>query len=186
MIRANMEVSGMRSPFRVKQSDINRLGAGMAWKKGESGNPKGRPRSGNSLAEAIRRLVDPDDVAKELWAIAQTSPSDQTRLRAMEIVLGFGYKKPAQVLEVGPADPFEDMSEDELRALIAEDDAQLAQLEEVASEGGPALSTSVRGVLGEAASPSPELGPADSRTTSAQAGARVGVHVRKRLPEQDG
>lgn len=101
----------------------------MAWKKGETGNPKGRPKTAGSLAEAIRRTVDPDEVVAKLLKIAQDSPSDQTKLRALEILLERGYKKPAQVIEVGPADPFEDMSEDELRALIAEDDRALEDVE---------------------------------------------------------
>ena len=114
----------------------------MAWKKGETGNPKGRPKTAGSLAEAIRRTVDPDEVVAKLLKIAQDSPSDQTKLRALEILLERGYKKPAQVIEVGPADPFEDMSEEELRALIAEDDRALEDVEAELVEGGaqaPAL-----------------------------------------------
>jgi hypothetical protein len=165
----------------------------MAWKKGESGNAKGRPRSGNSLAEAIRRNLDPDDVYKSLKDIADNSPSDQTRLRALEMLMGFGYKKPAQVLEVGPADPFEDMSEEELRALIAADDAELAQIEDTgptrllgASEEAP---TGSLGASGAAASPGPGDDVGDSRTTGTnvggQASARVGVLVRKRAAQDE-
>lgn len=179
----------------------------MAWKKGESGNLKGRPRSGNSLAEAIRRKLDPDDVVEKLWEIAQTSPSDQTRLRAMEILLSSGYKKPAQVIEVGPADPFEDMSEEELRALIDQDDAQIAELE-AGSEPNPALvggqSGSVGGAsaaepvrrlsVGEAASPVPGRLHGDTCSTTSHLVTHVGAHatmhagvlVRKRMQQSMG
>lgn len=101
----------------------------MTWKKGETGNPKGRPRSGNALTEAIRRKVNVDDFLDDLIRIAKESPSDQTRLRAMEILSSLGWKKPAQVVEVGPSDPYEDYTEDELKALIAEDDEELAEIE---------------------------------------------------------
>lgn len=75
---------------------------------------KGRPRSGNSLAEVIRRNVDPEKLVEELERIANTSPSDQTRLRAIELLMARGWKAPAQVVEVGPTDPFEDLTTIEL------------------------------------------------------------------------
>lgn len=163
----------------------------MAWKKGETGNAKGRPRTGNSLAEAIRRRIDPDLYIDKLWEIAESSPSDQTRLRALEMLSTAGYKRPAQVIEVGPADPFEDMSEEELRALISKDDAELAELE--ADE--PALladGSGAHGATGAARSITLEAGPGDSRTTEAHQGAHVGtrataypsVLVRKRVIDQ--
>lgn len=144
----------------------------MAWKKGETGNPKGRPKTAGSLAEAIRRTVDPDEVVAKLLKIAQDSPSDQTKLRALEILLERGYKKPAQVIEVGPADPFEDMSEDELRALIAEDDRALEDVEAELVEGEcstPALPEGVHVALGgerEAAPAEPGGDLAESRSTT--------------------
>lgn len=101
----------------------------MAWKKGQSGNAKGRPRTGHSLAEAIRRKCDPETFVAELLKIAQTSPSDQTRLRAMEMLMERGWKKPAQVLEVGPATDYDELSDEELDALEADTVAELAEVE---------------------------------------------------------
>jgi hypothetical protein len=152
----------------------------MAWKKGETGNAKGRPKNGNSLAEAIRRTVDPDEVVRKLMKIAEDSPSDQTKLRALEILLERGYKKPAQVLEVGPADPFEDMTDEELALRTAEIKARLA--ERTASEALGDVCTTRRGLAGDildvdaveqsaegvsvAARPSPDADIAESRTTA--------------------
>jgi hypothetical protein len=97
----------------------------MGWKKGQSGNPKGRPKTGNSLTDAIRRKVDPDFLTDKLLDILERSPSEQTKLRAIELLSERGWKKPAQVLEVGPSDPYEDLSDDELAQLKAEKQAIL-------------------------------------------------------------
>ncbi len=102
----------------------------MTWKKGETGNMKGRPRSGTSLAEVIRRKVDPEKMVEELEKIATESPSEQTRMRAIELLMERGWKKPAQVLEVGPANEFEDLTNEEIAALRAQAQAAL-----VAAEG---------------------------------------------------
>jgi hypothetical protein len=97
----------------------------MAWRKGQSGNPGGRPKGGNGLAEVIRKKLDPEVVFQKLWDIAENAPSEQTRLRALELLMERGWKKPAQVVEVGPTDPFEDMSDEELAQLRAEKQAIL-------------------------------------------------------------
>lgn len=127
----------------------------MKWKAGQTGNSKGRPRSGHSLAEAIRRKVDPDQFVDDLVKIAHTSPSDQTRLRAMEMLMERGWKKPAQTIEVGPATDYDDLSDQELAELEAETLAELGEVE------GKLLASS-------------------SMPEGAQASARAGVLVRKR------
>jgi len=41
------------------------------WKKGESGNPKGRPSIPKSLTEALRTIVDKQILAETLWEMAK-------------------------------------------------------------------------------------------------------------------
>jgi hypothetical protein len=157
----------------------------MAWKKGQSGNPKGRPKSGNSLSDAIRRKVDPDMLIDKLLDILDGTPNDATKLRAIELLGERGWKKPAQVLEVGPADPFEGYSEEELRQLIAEDDSALGELEEAEIvepallEGGGVDGSGILAGASGASRPAGAALAADSRATAL---AR-GVLVRRRAAE---
>lgn len=47
----------------------------MAWKKGQSGNPKGRPPAGRAFAEALRTVGEEDGnleaVARVVWERAR-------------------------------------------------------------------------------------------------------------------
>ena len=42
----------------------------MPWKQGQSGNPNGRPRKGNTLTEALTEHVDKDELAGVLYRLA--------------------------------------------------------------------------------------------------------------------
>lgn len=79
-----------------------------------SGNPKGRPRTGHALAEAIRNVVDPHEMAKIAWDLAQGKApvlsetgagqwsavvEPQVRLAALNWLATHGYIKPATQIE---------------------------------------------------------------------------------------
>ena len=72
-----------------------------SWRPGTSGNPAGRPRSGNALAEAVRARVNTAqlqvDLALELVTHGKT---EQTRLAALTWLRDTGYNKPAERHEV--------------------------------------------------------------------------------------
>lgn len=79
------------------------------WVKGgPSPNPKGRPRTGDSLAEAIRVEVDPRALARRVYSLAMgVDPAGNplmidhtTSLRAADWLANHGYVKPAQRVEV--------------------------------------------------------------------------------------
>ena len=79
-----------------------------AWKPGQSGNPKGRPRTGNALAERVRALVDPDEIVEFAASRLRGHTKDGLEIAVQEKdrqwAAGFlrdaGYSKPLQQIEV--------------------------------------------------------------------------------------
>ena len=71
-----------------------------AWKPGQSGNPRGRPRSGNALAETIRRIVDVDELIKTIRGIALHGDDDGKRIAAATWLATYGFVKPVERHEV--------------------------------------------------------------------------------------
>jgi len=43
----------------------------MKWKPGESGNPNGRPKKGETLTDALRELTDKEELAQKLLELAR-------------------------------------------------------------------------------------------------------------------
>ena len=42
-----------------------------SWKPGQTGNPQGRPRRGQSFTEALREVGTPEELAQLVWASAR-------------------------------------------------------------------------------------------------------------------
>ncbi len=79
-----------------------------AWKAGQSGNPKGRPRSGESLAEIVRSEVSPKALIKRMQSLADNAESEQVRVHALTWLADRGYGKAPQVVELVNRNPFAD------------------------------------------------------------------------------
>jgi len=70
-----------------------------AWKPGQSGNPAGRPRKGNALAECVRMLVDPRELVARAAQLAQ-SKDERVALGALTWLRDSAYPKPEQRLDL--------------------------------------------------------------------------------------
>jgi len=86
----------------------------MPWTKGQSGNPKGRPRRGQTMTDEIKALLDKtvwpfNKTARELLALRLLTLGIQGEVKAIQYLCDRTDGKPAQALE---------LSSDEKRPLI--------------------------------------------------------------------
>jgi len=88
------------------------------FRPGQSGNPKGRPPGGTSLAERIRaKCGDNGDAYVDILHDIAINEDEPTRFRidAVKILLDRGFGKPPQ--EINITSGVASMSDDELDAL---------------------------------------------------------------------
>lgn len=75
---------------------------GVQWKKGQSGNPKGRPKKLPELNELLANVLgDEKDgkTAAEAILLALRSKAVKGDIRAAEVLLDRSYGKPKQQIE---------------------------------------------------------------------------------------
>jgi hypothetical protein len=78
------------------------------WSKGQSGNPKGRPRDGASIAGRARSQVERYKLIEKLGEIGARAGEyakvgvDQ-QIRAIQLLLSYGYGPPRSEVERGDA-----------------------------------------------------------------------------------
>ena len=94
-----------------------------SWRPGQSGNPRGRPRKGSALTDAIRSKVDPHELVDIALDLARNGETESTKVQALHWLRDSGYTRPAERHEIAPGaidDDGEDLSHlsiDTLRAL---------------------------------------------------------------------
>lgn len=80
----------------------------MPYKKGQSGNPKGRPKSGHSFAEAVRKHWPPEKrklAIEKVAALAGETHSDaHARIKAFESLRKAGWPDEAAGLVTADGD----------------------------------------------------------------------------------
>lgn len=99
-----------------------------SWKAGQSGNPKGRPRSGESLAEVVRSEVSQVAIIKRMQRLADSAESETVRYHALSWLAERGYGKAPQEVIVHQGNEYarrvrgKDLSITQLEALAALDE----------------------------------------------------------------
>jgi hypothetical protein len=97
-----------------------------SWRPGQSGNPKGRPRKGSALTDAIRAKVDPTELIEIALKLARDGEAESTRLQALAWLRDSGYLKPAERHEHGVAGTFDEDDDEDLSLYTVEQLEQLA------------------------------------------------------------
>jgi hypothetical protein len=111
-------------------------GEGGRWLRGVSGNPRGRPRTGLSFIEAVRKTVDPARVIARVQGILD-DPRSKPRdvLQAAEFLRAAGYVRPADRLEVSRGEPDPDVAAESQRILRGLDVDEMRQLRDLLERG---------------------------------------------------
>ena len=79
-------------------------GGNPNWKKGTSGNPNGRPKSGHAISDIIRKLGDKDGQREEVLQIVYDKAKDGD-LKAIEFIANYDQGRPVQTVDVIERDP---------------------------------------------------------------------------------
>jgi len=72
--------------MKSEKQGANRRAPRTAWKKGESGNPNGRPPSERALATALREIVNPRELAQTLYNMATGADFGEPSLPAIKMI----------------------------------------------------------------------------------------------------
>lgn len=72
------------------------------WKKGESGNPAGRPKLHPEVTELAKQ--ETPAAFKRIINLAKNAEDDGTQLRANQYIIDRAYGKPAQAVDLSSKD----------------------------------------------------------------------------------
>ncbi len=92
-----------------------------AWKKGQSGNPGGRPKEVAEVRDLSRQYTE--EAIQTLVTLMQSAKLERTRLAAASELLDRGYGRPPQAVDLGgpiqivnyEAERLAKLTDDELR-----------------------------------------------------------------------
>jgi hypothetical protein len=72
--------------MKSEKQKPNRRAPRTAWKPGTSGNPAGRPPNERALANALREIVNPRELAQKLYDLAMGADFGEPSLPAMKLI----------------------------------------------------------------------------------------------------
>jgi ribonuclease HI len=90
------------------------------WKRGQSGNPGGRPRGEGHVRDLAKRHTE--EAIEALVGVLRNSTNDRARLQAAETILSRAWGKPAQDMSISfKGRTVDDLTEQELESLLGYD-----------------------------------------------------------------
>ena len=92
------------------------------WKKGQSGNYKGRPKKGQTITDLLMAKLDKEDFTNQIIAGVKRGEYQFIKM-AWEYLDG----KPNQKLEITQKNDYSELSDEEIKNLIVELAADLKQ-----------------------------------------------------------
>ena len=97
-----------------------------AWKKGQSGNPGGRPKEVAEVRELSRQYTE--EAIQTLVTLMQSAKLERTRLAAASELLDRGYGRPHQAIDLGGPIPILNYEAERLTTLT---EKELRRLDEI-------------------------------------------------------
>lgn len=104
-------------PIAAPESGVTR---GRPWAPGQSGNPRGRPVGGLSVASFVRELggFDARVYVERLHAMAMDKRQPRLAIEAIRILLERGYGRPPDLSVTFDVSALRDLSDEELCAAL--------------------------------------------------------------------
>jgi len=119
--RKSASAVGARSRAAEIRTKTGKKANATTFRKGQTGNPHGRPKLPEELKAAFR--ADAIDALKVLEQIMRsTKARPEARIKAAEVILNRGYGTPTQSVELTGKDggPVESMTHEQALARLAE------------------------------------------------------------------
>lgn len=115
-----------------------------SWKAGQSGNPKGRPKSGEALSEVLRSEISPLGILKRMQALADNAQSETVRYHALAWLAERGWGKAPLEVNFNQHNPYasrlKGLTVEQLEALAAIDEpVDLEEAQEPNGEPSPVV-----------------------------------------------
>ena len=105
-----------------------------AWKKGQSGNPGGRPKEVAEVRGLARQYTD--EAIQTLVTLMQSAKLERTRLAAASELLDRGYGRPPQAIDLGGPIQIVSYDSERLSKLSNEDLRKLDELTKKIADTG--------------------------------------------------